>query len=113
MFDVAGTEGEMRDELWEEAFQTAVDWWNVTIKCKRTMCLHQSWLHGEMPKWTRELKTFGEIGVVKKHGILCEVEKKGFDGMMVGHAKENAVGAHRMLNSKTKKIHDERHQVAG
>ena len=79
----------MRGKLCTKAFQTAVDWWNMTVKYKRTKCPHQLWMNEEMPKWTRALRTFGETGIVKRHRTLHEVENKGFDGMMVGHANEN------------------------
>ena len=43
--------------------------------------------------------------MVKRHGMLHEAENTGFDGMMVGHTKENTVGVHGMMNLKTRKIH--------
>ena len=71
------------------------------VKCRRTKCPHQLWMNEEMPKWTRSLRTFGEMGTVKRHDTLCKVENKGFDGMMVGHAKENTAGVCGMMNLKT------------
>ena len=105
MFDAAGIESEMRKRLQAEVFQTALDWWNMTTKCKKTKCPNQLWMNEEMQKWTRALRTFGEIGVAKRHRMLRKMENKGFDGMMVGHVKANAAGVHQMMNLKTRKIH--------
>ena len=43
-----------------------------------------------------------------KLGKQKKIWNKGFDGMMVGHSNESGVGAHRMHNLNTGKIHNTR-----
>ena len=100
MLDGAGLHGEKRDKLWGEAFYMAVQWWNVTVKNDEEESPYVKW-HGELPRWTREPRIFGEMGVARKGGKQSKTENKGFDGMMVGYEEESSVGTFRIFNLET------------
>ena len=51
-----------------------------------------------MPRWIRNLRAFGETGIVKKSGHVQKVENKGMDCVMVGHGVEHGAGTFRMMN---------------
>ena len=55
-------------------------------------------------KLEKNLRLFGEIGIVRKGGLLSKVENKGLVGMMVGYGEENGTGSFRMLNMRTRRI---------
>ena len=107
MLDGAGLKGDKRRKLWGEAWRMRKDWWNVTVKMGEEKCLDEKW-NGAMPRWTRDIRTFGEICVGLKLGKQKKIWNKGFDGMMVGHSHESGVGAYRIHNLNTGKIHNTR-----
>ena len=53
MFDTARITDELRDKLWTKVINTVIDWYNVMWS-------------GKLPVWTRKLKIFEEIGIIKK-----------------------------------------------
>ena len=57
----------------------------------------------DMPKWTKNSKVFGEMGVVKKGGKQSKLENRGFDGTFVGHEDETDGAVFRMHNPSTGK----------
>ena len=59
MFDAAGIHGAWRGHLWVEAFRTAVGCFNVTVKKGTQQCPSERW-NGELPRWIKEIKLFGE-----------------------------------------------------
>ena len=81
------------------------DWWNMTVKMGEEKCPDEKW-DGAMPRWTRDIKVFGEICVGLKLGKQKKIWNKGFDGMMVGCSHESGVGVHRTHNLDTGKIHN-------
>ena len=101
--DGAGITGRMQGRLWAEAFNTAVAWWNVTRRRKGKMAPDELW-HGEMPRWTKRPRMFGEIGVIKRHGLLQKLKNKGIDAMCLGHQEDSAAGVYRMLNLETMRV---------
>ena len=50
------------------------------------------------------MRTFGEIGVVKKSGKLSKITNKGFDGIFVGYEKETNGEVYHMYNLSTGNI---------
>ena len=65
MMDAAGINSELKAKLWCEAFKTGIDIFNLTSNCIGEKCKEEKW-SGEMPKYSADLRTFGESGVVKK-----------------------------------------------
>ena len=50
------------------------------------------------------MRIFGEIGIMKKTGMLSKVDNKGVDGLFVGYAENHSGEVYRMLNLVTHKI---------
>ena len=80
-----------------------MEWWNASVKVGMDKSPNERW-DKSVPRWTRELKIFGEMGVVRKGGLQRKVLDKGFDGMMVGYAEDSGAGVYRMYNLKTGKV---------
>ena len=85
----------------------AIQWWNVTVKRDEEDSPYVKW-EGHLPRWTREPRTFGEMGVARKGGKQAKTENRGFDGMMVGYEEESSAGTYRMYNLDTGKINSVR-----
>ena len=68
----------MRGKVWAEAWKTAVEWWNASVKVGKDKSPNERW-DKSVPRWTRELKLFGEMGIVRKGGIQRKVMDTGFD----------------------------------
>ena len=103
MFDGAGITGTLKNRLWGEAMHMAVDWWNVSVKRGEEMSPEMMWSE-TLPRWIRDIKCFGDVGVVKRGGVLGKLEQKGFDGIKVGNTLNSAAGVHRMYNLSTGRI---------
>ena len=89
--------------LWSECAATATKLQNITMEDTKTPHQH---LFDELPKYARNLKTFGEIGVCKDNSKRkkAKLENKGKHAMFVGYADNHAGDVFRMLNLSTNKI---------
>ena len=95
-----------REGLWTEAAATATKLENIMTEEGETHCPHVKFF-GELPKYARELKTFGEIGIAAIHEnkkIRGKLDDRGRPCMFVGYAKNHAGNVYRMLNLKTNRI---------
>ena len=60
---------------------------------------------GELPRWTRALRTWGEAGVVKTATkTTAKGKPRGIACMFVGYALGHAAGVYRMWNPKTNRV---------
>src|SRR5210317_1689199 len=89
--------------LWCEAFSTAMDVWNILSNHKEQPSKEEMWM-GEMPKYSKKLSIFGEIGIVNELGITGHTQNKGYDALFLGYDKESTKGVFRMMKLKTWKI---------
>ena len=103
MFDASGINGYLKSKLWCEAFNTAVDVINITPYGNKEKLRCELW-DDNIPLYARDLKRFGEIGIVKKLCILQKMESKGFDAMFIGYSQDHAKEVYRMLNLSTNKV---------
>ena len=78
MLDGAGVTGKFRKRLWGETFDLAVQWFNLTKEKDEEKCPEEKW-SGNLPRWIRNLRVFGEIGIVNKTGHTQKVENKEID----------------------------------
>ena len=81
----------------------AVQWWNVTVKNKEEESADKKW-SGNLPRWTKEPRVFGEIGIERKGGKQKKTENRGFDSMMVGYEEDSAAGTYRLYNLESGRI---------
>ena len=54
--------------MWTEAWKTAVEWWNVSVMVGKDKSPKERW-DKLVPRWTRELKIFVEMEIVRKGGL--------------------------------------------
>ena len=82
----------MQKGLWAEAARIATLLDSITVKPGETKCPHELFF-GDVPKWARYLRTFGEIGVVKSAAaIQRKLENKGRPCVFVGYPTQNHAG---------------------
>ena len=103
MMTGAGMGSRRRGKVWAEAWKTAVEWWNASVKIGMNKSPNERW-DKSIPSWSRELKFFGEMDMVRKGGLQRKLLDKGFDGMMVGYAEDSGAGVYRMYNLKLEKL---------
>ena len=103
MFDGAGIgEGYLRQLLWHYSFYTAVEIINLTAD-KPDQPTREELFTKELPRFSSDLRIFGEIGVVKKSGLTKKTENKGFDAMFIGYCRDRGKKVYRMLNLETRR----------
>ena len=66
MFDTTGITGELKMKLWTETIMTIIDWYNISIRTEEKRCPDK--ICNDKIIWTRELRVFGEIWIIKKIG---------------------------------------------
>jgi len=89
MFSAAGITKELRAKLWCETFKMAIDIYNITVCSPADRTREEKWSM-ELPKWTMNLRCFGEVAVIKKGGIIDKVEDKGNVAFFVGYPDNRA-----------------------
>ena len=65
IFDTTGITGELRNKLWTKAMSTVIDWYNVSVRAEKNNYSDQI-QNGKVPVWTKRLKIFDKIGVIRK-----------------------------------------------
>ena len=81
----------------------AVAWHNLTIKEDDDVSPEIKW-NGTTPRWTKRLRIFGEISIVRIGGKQEKTQDRGVDCMIVGYRDERGEGNYRMLNLRTKRV---------
>ena len=78
---------------------------NLIIDKEEDVPSHKQFI-GEDFKWSRNLRTFGEICVLTRHdkALKGKIKNRGRLCMFVGYAKDHSGDVFRLLNLKTKKI---------
>ena len=95
IFNVAGMTGDLRKGLWAECGRTATYLENVMVY--DTTSAHGK-MFGELPKWTNDLKIFGELAVILKvKKIRAKLEDRGFPAIFVGYTDDHASGVFRFF----------------
>ena len=94
----------VRSELWAECANLETDISNILIKKEGEKCAYELFF-GEMPKYSRNMRTFGELGIFLDKGkIKGKLTNRGNLCVFLGYGRDHGSGVFRFLNIKTRKI---------
>ena len=102
----AGIESKYKGEFWCEVISTATKLDNIMVRPERTKLPH-TLFYGEDAKYTRSLRTFGEMAVIAIHEgkkMRSKLDDRGKTCMFVGYADDHTKDVYRFLNIHTRRI---------
>ena len=102
----AGIESKYKGEFWCEVISTATKLDNIMVRPERTKP-PDTLFYGEDAKYTRSLRTFGEIAVIAIHKgkkMRSKLDDRGKTCMFVGYADDCTIDVYRFLNIHTRRI---------
>ena len=102
----AGIESKYKGEFWCEVISTATKLDNIMVRPERTKPPHTLFFGGDT-KYTRSLRTFGEMAVVAIHEgkkMRSKLDDRGKTCMFVGYADDHTKDVYRFLNIHTRRI---------
>ena len=102
----AGIESKYNREFWCEVISTATKLDNIMVRPERTKPPH-TLFYGEDAKYTRSLRTFGEMAVIAIHEgkkMRSKLDDRGKTCMFVGYADDHTKDVYRFLNIHTRRI---------
>ena len=102
----AGIESKYKGEFWCEVISTATKLDNIMVRPERTKPPHTLFF-GEDAKYTRSLRTFGEMAVIAIHEgkkMRSKLDDRGKTCMFVGYADDHTKDVYRFLNIHTRRI---------
>jgi hypothetical protein len=103
MLDAAGLTPVSKCLLWSHAFSMACNIHNISASTSDEPTRFEKWTN-IMPRWSKQLRAFGDVGLVRLGGKQGHIADKTFDGMMVGYCNDNAEGVYKMLNLATNRV---------
>ena len=102
----AGIESKYKGEFWCEVISTATKLDNILVRPERTKTPH-TMVYWKDAKYTRSLRTFGEMTVIAIHEgkkMRSKLDDRGKTCMFVGYADDPSKDVYRFLNIHTKRI---------
>ena len=102
----AGIESKYKGEFWCEVISTATKLDNIMVRPERTKTPH-TLFYGEDTKYTRSLRTFGEMAVIAIHEgkkMKSKLDDREMTCMFVGYADDHTNDVYRFLNIHTSRI---------
>ena len=102
----AGIESKYKGEVWCEVISTATKLDKIMVRPERTKPPH-TLFYGEDAKYTRSLRTFGEMAVIAIHEgkkMRSKLDDRGKTCMFVGYADDHTKDVYRFLNIHTRRI---------
>ena len=102
----AGIESKYKGEFWCEVISTATKLDNIMVRPERTKPPHILF-YGKDAKYTRSLRTFGEMAVIAIHEgekMRSKLDDRGKTCMFVGYADDHTKDVYRFLNKHTMRI---------
>ena len=102
----AGIDSKGKGEFWCEVISTATKLDNIMVRPERTKPPH-TLFYGKDAKYTRRLRTFGEMAVITIHEgkkMRSKLDDRGKRCMFVGSADDHSRDVYRFLNIHTKRI---------
>ena len=102
----AGIESKYKGEFWCEVISRATNLDNKMVRPERTKPPHTLFF-GEDAKYTRSLRTFGEMAVIAIHEgkkMRSKLDDRGETCMFVGYADDHTKDVYRFLNIQTRRI---------
>ena len=101
-----GIESKHKGEFWCEVISTGTKLDNIMVRPERTKPPH-TLFYGEDAKYTRSLRTFGEMAVIAIHEgkkMKSKLDDRGKTCMFVGYADDHTKDVYRFLNIHTRRI---------
>ena len=101
-----GIESKYKGEFWCEVISTATKLDNILVRPEGTKAPH-TLFYGEDAKYTRSLRTFGEISVIAIHEgkkMRSKLDDRGKTCMFVGYADDHTKDVYRFLNIYMRRI---------
>ena len=95
-----------RNQLWAECAGTATKLENLMCSTMSEVSPHEQF-YGELPKYSRHLRVFGEIGIVSDYAnmkIRGKLADRGKPCLFVGYPENHASDVFRMINLQTNKV---------
>ena len=105
-FNGARMTKKMKLKLWAECASYVTDCHNIITSDENCEPPHLAF-YGEMPRYSKHLRRFGEVAVVTKFGsnkIKGKLADRSFKCLFMGYAKNHAGDVYRMLDPLTKRI---------
>ena len=102
----AEIESKYKGEFCCEVIPTATKLDNIMVRPERAKSPH-TLFYGEDAKYTRSLRTFGEMAVIAIHEgnkMRSKLDDRGKRGMFVGYAEDHTKDVYRFLNIHTRRI---------
>ena len=102
----AGIESKYKGVFWCEVISTATKFDNIMVRPERTTPPH-TLFYGKDAKYTRSLRTFGEMAVIDIHEgkkMRSKLDDRGKTCMSVGYADDHSKDVYRFLNIHTRRI---------
>ena len=95
----------IKKRLWTEAAQTVTMLDNITVKQNENQSPYEKF-YNEKSKIINELRTFGEVGVVKqmKDSIKTKLSGRGKCMLFIGYSLSHGTKVYRMYNIETNKL---------
>ena len=106
----AGIESKYKGEFWCEVISTAKKLDNIMVRPERTNPPPHTLFYGEDAKYTRSLRTFGEMAVIAVIAIhegkkmRSKFDDRGKTCMFVGYAEDHTKDVYRFLNIHRRRI---------
>ena len=102
----AGIESKYKGEFWCEVISTVTKLDNIMVRPESTKPPH-TLFYGEDAKYTRSLRTFGEVAVIAIHEgkkMRSKLDDRGKTCMFVRYADDHTKDVYRFLNIHTRRI---------
>ena len=102
----AGIESKYKGEFWCKVISTATKLDNIMVRPERTKPPHTLFYRKDA-KYTRSLRTFGEMAVIAIHegkNTRSKLDDRGKTCMFVGYADDHTKDVYRFLNIHTRRI---------
>ena len=102
----AEIESKYKREFWSEVISSATKLDNIMVRPERTKTPH-TLFYREDAKYTRSLRTFGEMAVIAIHEgkkMRSKLDDRGKTCMFVGYADDHTKDVYRFLNIHTRRI---------
>ena len=102
----AGIESKYKGELWCEVISTATKLDKIILRPERTKPPH-TLFYGKDAKYTRSLRTFGEMAVIAIHEgkkMRFRLDDRGKTCIFIGYADDHTQDVYRFLNIHTRRI---------
>ena len=106
MFNRAGIHDENRKILWAECASGATFLDGILVENSKDKCRHEKF-YGTMPSFSKNLRVFGEMGVVldqQNRKIKQKLSNRGKTHIFVGYSSRHSSDVYRMYNLETKRV---------